>query len=131
MEIKNGTHTTRLPDSTPVMTYEEWKAEGTRRFGEDVYHWKFKCPICGNVASIKDFEQYKEQGSTPDSATQECIGRYNGSKFEAFPREGAKQGKPCNYALFGLFRLPGVIVTGSPYAPNGKDRMAFAFAEET
>lgn len=119
---------TARPDPTPKMTHEEWMAEGRRRFGDDVYTWKFVCPICKNVASVGDFQQYSSKGATPDSATQVCIGRYNGSKFVAFPGEGQKQGQPCDYALFGLFRLPGVIVTGSPYA-DGKDRMSFAFAE--
>lgn len=110
------------------MTHDEWMAEGTRRFGADVFKWKFVCPICKHVASVDEFEKYKPQGATPDSASQVCIGRYSGSKFKAFPGEGEKQGQPCNYALFGLFKLPGVIVTGSPYA-DFKDRMAFAFAE--
>jgi hypothetical protein len=110
------------------MTHDEWMAEGKRRFGEDFYNWKFVCPICKNVASVGDFAKYKDRGATPDSATQVCIGRFTDSKFVAFPAEGQKLGKPCNYALFGLFRLPGVIVTGSPYT-EGKDRMAFAFAE--
>ena len=114
------------PDPTPRMTYDEWMAEGQKRFGDDFDKWGFVCPVCTNVARIADFRPFKDQGATPDTAANQCIGRFNGSKFKAFGSGGAKErGKPCDYALFGLFRLPGVIIA----MPDGKERMAFAFAE--
>jgi hypothetical protein len=125
MEITTGNHTTKLPDTTPIMTHAEWEAEGKRRFGPDCFNWKFKCPICGNVAAVSDFHQYKDIGATPNSAVEVCIGRYTRSKFKAFGSSTAERGAPCDYALFGLFRLPGVIVL----MPDGEKRMAFAFAE--
>lgn len=128
-QIKDGAHTTTVPDTVPTMTYEEWLAEGKRRFGEDFYNWKFVCPMCKHVASVGDFEKYKDKGATPNSAVEVCIGRFQENPGIAFAVKGEKKGSPCNYALFGLFRFPGVIVTGSPYG-EGKDRMAFAFAEE-
>jgi hypothetical protein len=76
------------------------------------------------VAKIGDFRAFKDQGATPDSAAQQCIGRFNGSKFKAFGSK-AERGQPCDYALFGLFRFPGVVID----MPDGKERMAFAFAE--
>lgn len=128
MEIKDGMHTTTLPDTTPQMTHAEWEAEGKRRFGEDIFKWKFQCPICKNVAAIEDYKAFKDQGATPDSATCQCIGRFTGAKRKAFgdrksPPSSAT-GQPCDYALFGLFRLPGVIIT----FPDGKKKMSFAFA---
>ena len=134
MEIEHGGHKVAVSDSTPVMTYEQWKAEGERRFGKNLFQWKFKCPVCGHVASPEDFRPYKDQGATPESACVECIGRYDGTNRAAFAagdveKKGFKKGGPCDYALYGLFRLPGVVVTGSPYAKDGKPMMAFAFAE--
>jgi hypothetical protein len=113
---------------TPTMTHEEWMTEGKRRFGENFDDWKFVCPVCKHVASVGDFRKHKDNGATPDSATRQCIGRYDGSKGTAFGEKRFKNGGPCDYALYGLFRLPGVIVTGSPYA-DGKQMMSFAFAD--
>lgn len=111
-----------MPVSDPVtITHEEWLAEGRRRFGEVYADWKFVCPICAHVASVGDFEQYADKGSTPSSATCECIGRYTGAK--EFKPKG--QG-PCNYAGYGLFRLNPVHVIGlNPDKPVH----SFAFAE--
>jgi hypothetical protein len=128
MEIKEGNQTTTMPVTTPQMSYAEWIAAGKQRFGEDMMKWSFVCPICGHVARVEDFMQYEDRGATPDSATQECIGRYDGSKGTAFGEIRHKLGGPCDYALYGLFRIPGVVVTGSPYAKNGKPMLAFAFA---
>ena len=124
MDIKDGSQTTPLPETTPTMAYEEWMAEGRRRFGNAFKDWKFVCPICGNVAAVEDYRPFKDQGANPDSATKECIGRYNGSKYRAFGTSG-ERGKPCDYALYGLFRLPGVIIK----MDDGEDVMSFAFAE--
>jgi hypothetical protein len=108
--------------ATPVMTHAEWEAEGKKRFGEDFMKWKFVCPVCKNVAAVEDYKPFKDKGATPDSATCQCIGRFTGAKYKAF---GNPRGKPCDYALFGLFRLPGVIVK----FPDGKEKMSFAFAD--
>jgi hypothetical protein len=107
---------------TPKMTYGEWMAEGKKLFGDNFDNWRFVCPICGNVAAIADFKPFKDQGATPDTAANECIGRFIGSKYKAFGTS-KEVGKPCDYALFGLFRLPGVLIA----MPDGKERMAFAF----
>jgi hypothetical protein len=120
MEIKDGGMTTTLPDTTPVMTYDEWITEGKRLFGDDFQNWKFKCPICANVAAVSDYQKYKDQGANPNSATCECIGRYQGA--HGF----AKGGKgPCDYAAYGLFRIPGVVVETA----DGKKIIAFAFSD--
>jgi hypothetical protein len=124
-EMEMGNKTDR-PDPTPRMTYEEWMAEGQKRFGTDFETWRFVCPICGNVASVADFRLFKDRGATPDSATNQCIGRFDGSTNRAFGSSLKERGKPCDYALFGLFRLPGVIIA----MPDGKERMAFAFGAE-
>ena len=52
----------------------DWRAEGEKGFGSDYMNWKFRCPICGHVASIQDF---KDAGAeSPNAAYQERIGRY-------------------------------------------------------
>lgn len=116
-----------VSDPTPRMPYDEWFAEGERRFGKELMQWKFVCPICGNVAAINDYRPYKDQGADTDSATNQCIGRFVGTPYKAFGASAKERGKPCDYALFGLFKLPGVIVL----MPDGKERLSFAFAEVT
>ena len=104
-------------------THDEWLAEGARLFGADFGDWQFVCPVCTNIAKVSDYKQYKEKGATPDSATCECIGRYDGSKGTAF---GEVRGKPCNYALYGLFRFVDTVIT----FPDGKIRNSFKFARQ-
>lgn len=78
---------------------EEWNNEAKRRFGPDYLNWKFRCPMCGHVASIQDF---KNAGAkSPNAAYQECIGRYMG---KGAPKEGDSSG--CNWAAYGLFGIP-------------------------
>ncbi len=107
------------------MTYADWAAEGKKLFGDDIHKWKFKCPGCGHIQSVGDFEQYKDQGAKPDTATKECIGRYSGGKSWAFdnPKD---TGGPCDYAAFGLLNISPIIVE----MPDGKEVASFAFAEE-
>lgn len=100
------------------VSYVDWFTKGARLFGPNTIDWKFVCPVCGNVAAIGDFQQYAARGSTPNSATCECIGRYTGEK----PTVDAK---PCDYAGYGLFKISPIRVT----LGNGKIAHSFAFAE--
>lgn len=86
-------------------TKQEWFAEGERRFGKDFMKWKFKCPMCGHVATV---EQFKALGAkNPDCAYVECIGRYTG---QGSPSKA--NGHGCDWAAYGLFGIPkgGVMV---------------------
>jgi hypothetical protein len=111
----------------PRMTPEEWTAEGKRLFGDDYNAWKFKCPICGHVQSVGDFRQFKDQGGNMNSAYQQCIGRFMkdpvhrpfGETVKGEPKQ------PCDYAIYGLFCFPAVVVV----FPDGHETPAFAFAE--
>lgn len=108
------------------MTIEQWRAEGIVRFGTDPHNWKFVCPLCGNVASVEEFRPFKDKGATPESAFQECIGRYTGGR-EAFGGNHESFGEkdqPCNYAAYGLFKFGPVKVT----LENGKEIKIFDFA---
>ncbi len=90
-----------------VMTREEWEAEGVRRFGPEKLDWKFICPSCGHIASVKDWVDAGGQGGIGFS----CIGRWIGSKRNALDGKGPG---PCNYAGAGLFRLGPVKIEGDP-----------------
>jgi hypothetical protein len=82
------------------MTKDEWYARGTELFGAGYLDWRFVCPACGHIASVRDFKQYKDQGANPNTATCECIGRYDGHESVVMGTA-----KPCNYAGYGLFDL--------------------------
>ena len=110
------------------LTKEEWLKEGRALFGLSFRDWRFVCPVCGNVAAIGDYEAYKEQGATPESATKECIGRYRPGGKRAFgddPGGGGGSGGPCDYAGYGLLRLSPVTVTFE----DGAEVQSFAFDE--
>lgn len=95
------------------MTHAEWKAEAVRRFGPDSNEWRFVCPCCGHVASVKD---WRAAGAKDGEIAFSCIGRRAATAREAFDK-----GKgPCNYAGGGLFKLNPTEVDGEKY---------FAFAE--
>ena len=61
--------------------------------------WRFRCRVCGHVASVQDF---KDAGAkSPSCAYQECLGRYTG---KGTPKKGDSSG--CNWAAYGLFGIP-------------------------
>lgn len=117
-----------MADQTPdrvQMTEAEWRAEGTRRFGDNVDAWMFVCPVCGHVASVRD---WAEAGNR-QAAGFSCVGRFiDGPVREALAvRRNAKSDtveQPCNYAGGGLFRLNPVRVV----SPDGHETQMFAFA---
>lgn len=65
--------------------YIDWIKEGLNKFGE-IENWRFKCPKCGNIATVKDFMSI---GKDSNTAAQNCIGRFI-------------DGKGCNWAAYGL-----------------------------
>jgi hypothetical protein len=99
------------------MTYEEWKDEAVRRFGPDPLDWKFVCPSCGYVASVKE---WKDSGASEGEIAVSCVGRALGSRKKV----GTKTGGPCNYAGYGLLRLNPVRIELDDHTVE-----AFAFAE--
>ena len=103
-------------------TLEQWKQEGTRRFGPDFMKWKIRCPMCGHVARIEDF---KDAGApSPDCAMSECLGRYTG---KGSPKEGDSSG--CNWAAYGLFGIPRDDKYRITF-PDGTQDDVFPFADE-
>ena len=109
------------------MSEADWLAEGRRRFGWDMMQWKFVCPICKHVQTVIDFKPYADRGARPDSARNECIGRYAGCEASAFSRtHDLPPGGPCDYAAYGLIQVAPVRVT---MAATGKVQHCFAFAD--
>jgi hypothetical protein len=92
------------------MTKIEWEIEGKKRFGDKMLDWKFKCPACGHIASVKD---YKNAGAETGVVAFSCIGRY----LKTEPRRAfGEDGKgPCDYAGGGLIGLNPVEVEGIHY----------------
>lgn len=98
----------------PEMTVAEWRAEGIARFGSPKL-FRFVCPRCDHVASVMDFEPYKDKGAKIDHAATTCIGRWNDD-----PEVG------CDWAAFGLL---GTLNGGVRIIhPDGKSQLVFDFA---
>jgi hypothetical protein len=103
-------------------TLNEWMEEGKQHFGKDFSNWKFKCPVCERVSSIKDFE---DLGADPNDAYQKCIGRVNGKGT----KNGEDKGYGCNWAAYGLF---GTLGKGRKViAEDGREVEVFDFAIES
>lgn len=100
------------------MSVADWRAEGERLFGADPMGWKFVCPVCKYVASVKD---WKDVGAGEEEVAFSCIGRHTRGR-SAFSGQGPG---PCNYAGGGLFRLNPVHVKDAA----GDIHDVFAFAE--
>jgi hypothetical protein len=99
------------------MTHAEFLAEAKERFGEDALSIAFACPICGDVATIREFP--------PDlrgRAGQECIGRSLGA-LSAHGTGSKWEGRGCTYAAYGLIPAPwavtmagGITIHSFPFA---------------
>lgn len=101
------------------MTVAEWRAEGTRRFGADMFAWEFVCPSCGHIAKVQDWQA---AGAHENTVAFSCIGRWLGADDSKTFR-GA--GGPCNYAGGGLIGLNPMTVIDEAGTPH----RVFAFAE--
>jgi hypothetical protein len=96
MRVVNG----KVVEAEGAVTHADWLAEGERLFGPDARDWRFVCPSCGHVQTVRDFEA---AGVSQDTIYKvigfSCIGRFTGAEG-AFNRE---KWKPCNYTSGGLF----------------------------
>lgn len=90
--------------STVSLTRAEWEQAGRQRYGTDMMQWRFRCPSCGHVASPADWHA----AEAPEGAIAfACVGRWTGTKVEAFNKRGEG---PCHYTGGGLFKLSPIIV---------------------
>ncbi|SPF35884.1 Flp pilus assembly protein, ATPase CpaF (modular protein) [Candidatus Desulfosporosinus infrequens] len=93
-------------------TRREWLAEGRRRFGDDMNDWKFKCPQCGRINLVGEFEKYYMSGS---SAFNHCIGYF------LHPEGG------CNWKTNGISSPNGQMKV--MVRENGREFEVFEFAD--
>lgn len=97
----------------PVLTYDEFMNKGKEIYGVDMMDWKFKCPQCGHVHSLGDFQK---AGIDINKGLSCCASR--------FPELGYS--KPdCKWTTGGLFKIGGQFVISQDYIPI----LIFAFAD--
>lgn len=109
------------------MKHSEWLEKAKKLYGNKVEDWKFKCPACHTVQTIKDFVKAgasKEQAA--NSIANECIGRYMATNQKAFSDKETVKGKPCDYAGYGLININPVLVEFE----DGTKHHAFDFADD-
>lgn len=110
-----------------VIALADFQTEATKRGNGDILDAPFNCPMCGHVATPR---QFLELGDDPNLAPQECIGRAM-NRHGAKPGEVGEWGKPgssgcCNWAAYGL------LAAGDTYEvefPNGNRHRVFPFAD--
>jgi len=74
-----------------TITFAEWQAEGTEKFGDDMHKWRFKCPVCEETQSFREFVDARVDN--PDAKFYfSCIGRW-------------VKDRGCDWTLGGLFRI--------------------------
>ena len=95
-----------------VYTMDEWKKEATRRFGPDKMNWKFKCPACSHIQSMRDFSNAHLE---PERAITNCASRY-----------GIGGIKTCKWTTGGFLRFNQTYVIDKEYFPH----LVFDFADE-
>lgn len=106
-----------------TMTHEAWLEEGARRFGPDHYDWRFVCPSCGHVASVRE---WREAGASSGEVAFSCIGRRLGADgSNTFKHAGG----PCDYTSGGLICIAPLRVVIDPI-DEPKGMPVFAFADE-
>ena len=104
--------------SKRTVTLEEFKKEAVARFGLDKMDWKFVCPGCGHIASVRD---YKDADAPEGAVGYSCLGRY----LEEFrPWLGGEGPGPCDYTQGGLFGIAPVEII----ADDGKKHCRFELA---
>lgn len=100
---------------------DRWSLEGEKRYGPDRKKWKFRCPVCGNIASAED---YFSIGAPADAVGFSCIGRWSRSCDRAYKFDATKDSGPCDYSGGGLFRLNPITVVH-----NGEKTQFFDFED--
>ena len=88
---------------------DAWRQEGIRLFGKDASKWKFICPSCDRVFSVKEF---LDVGGDSNAIGEECISRYNNES-------------KCCWCAYGLFDI-----CDDHIMYNGKRHPVFSFAED-
>ena len=113
-------------DTKVVITEAKWKEAAIERYGEDPLKWRFRCPVCGHVASVQD---WKDAGAVEGNVAYSCIGR-NLDPEKTHVRDALRgEGPgPCNYAGGGLFGFNPITVVIDP-EHSSKTVQMFDFAD--
>lgn len=72
------------------LTWQELNEEAVRRFGPDPARYAFRCPGCGDIATMQEWRDATGNPETP-APGQECIGR-------------VVEGRGCKRTAYGLIR---------------------------
>lgn len=107
-----------MPGKYRKLTQAELGDLARSLFGDDVMTYAFKCPSCGDVATIADFVA----AGAGEAAGQECIGRVLGATKKPKPTNT----RGCDWAAYGLFKGPWEIVL--PAEGDKPERSAWSFA---
>lgn len=112
----------RRRDAPRTLTQAELLAEAKRRFGDNPLDFAFRCPNCGDVATIQDFND----AGDAQMAGQGCIGRLLDALKGEPTRDSGKSiaERGCDWAAFGLFAGPWTIVM-----PDGHEAHSFPLAD--
>ena len=106
---------------------KDWMAEGKALFGDEPLDWKFVCPNCGHIQTMRDFLELREAGiykKTLQQAYYSCIGRFDTRIKEKDVGTILDRKSPCNYTLGGLFPFCKTVVIDE----EGKENLVFEFA---
>lgn len=95
-----------------TITLEDWYKEAESKFGKDKKEWRFQCPQCGHVQTMKDFL---------DNNVEEAVNKFY---FSCLGRWVPSRG--CDWTLGGLFQIHKVEVI---HPEGGKNIPVFEFAE--
>ena len=77
------------------LSHREWINEAIELFGKDSKEWKFVCPSCGHIQSIKSVLEHNPSLDSNDIQNwihYNCEGRIN-------------EGEGCVWTLGGLFHI--------------------------
>jgi hypothetical protein len=102
-----------------TVTLEDFVARAEALFGTDRMNWRFVCPGCGHIASIRE---YKDAGAPEGAVGFSCIGRYLENCRDWLTGTG---NGPCNYTAGGLLGIAPIELIG----PDGKKSPCFALDE--
>jgi len=98
-------------EKSQVLFIDDWMEKGRKLFGDDPLDWKFKCPACCHVQTMR---QFKDAGEKPDLAYINCASRY-----------GLGGLSNCNWSMGGLFKIGGQYVIDKRFVPH----LVFDFAK--
>jgi len=103
---------------TEYASPEDFWAAAIGLFGPTTDSWRFRCPVCGYVAEVREWRAVGAETSIAFS----CVGRWREGSRRAFGGEGPG---PCDYAGGGLFQVNPVTVR---LPAEGRGLMVFQFA---